>query len=56
MIDTLDGMEKVVIQPGSQQGDTIRIRHKGVYSLYQKRGDMIVQIAVNSLDLEGAKG
>lgn len=46
-IQTVDGKEKVRISPGTQPGEQIRIRNKGVPSVNEnKKGDLIVNIKV----------
>ena len=44
---SLDGQEKIEIKPGTQSGDTITLKNKGVTHLRHKsRGDLIVHIEV----------
>jgi molecular chaperone DnaJ len=46
-IPTIDGMVKLKIPPGSQSGQTLRLKEKGAVDLKtKKRGDMMVKIVV----------
>lgn len=48
-IDAFDGEEKLEIQPGSQSGDQISLKHKGVTHLRGTgRGDLIVTLQVST--------
>jgi molecular chaperone DnaJ len=47
MIETLDGVEDLVVPPGTQPGRTFRLKGRGVPSLRGRgRGDLLVQIDV----------
>lgn len=46
-VPTLEGREEVTIQPGTQYGELVRLRGKGLPDLRSRaRGDLIVQIVV----------
>ena len=46
-VPTLDGMETIRIDPGSQPNDTIKVRGKGVSHVRSRgKGDMLVHLAV----------
>lgn len=45
--NTLTGVKKVEIEPGSQNGDQVRVRHEGLPSIRsQNRGDLIYHLNV----------
>jgi molecular chaperone DnaJ len=46
-LETLDGEEPIDIKPGTQPGDVVRMRGKGVPQLHgQNRGDILVHVEV----------
>jgi molecular chaperone DnaJ len=48
-IDTLDGTERVGIDPGTESGTTVRLRGKGIPNLGRGgRGDLFLTIAVQT--------
>jgi molecular chaperone DnaJ len=49
--ETLDGMDELVIERGTQSGEVIRLRGKGVPHLQGRgRGDLLVELAVATPD------
>jgi molecular chaperone DnaJ len=47
VIDTLDGQERIHIEPGTRPGTVVRLRGKGIPNLQRRgRGDLFVTIAV----------
>ena len=49
-IETLDGTERVEIEPGTRSGTTLRLRGKGVPNLNRRgRGDLFLSIDVDIL-------
>jgi len=48
-IPTLDGNEALQIPPGTQSGDVLRLRGKGIKNVYtHKRGDLFVEVNVET--------
>jgi molecular chaperone DnaJ len=48
-IDSFDGEEKIEIEPGSQSGDRITLRNKGINHLRGSgRGDLIVTLQIHT--------
>ena len=48
-VDTLDGTERVGIDPGTESGTTVRLRGKGIPNLGRGgRGDLFLTIAVQT--------
>jgi molecular chaperone DnaJ len=47
-IPTLEGSQELVVPPGTQPGEVIRLKGQGVpYPKGQRRGDMLVEVKVN---------
>jgi molecular chaperone DnaJ len=48
-VETLDGAERVEIEPGTESGTTIRLRGKGIPNLGRRgRGDLFLTVAVQT--------
>jgi molecular chaperone DnaJ len=48
-VDTLDGTERVEIEPGIESGTTVRLRGKGIPNLGRRgRGDLFLTVAVQT--------
>lgn len=45
-VETLDGTEQIKIPAGIKHGDLLRIKHKGVPSSSNKRGDFLVKVNI----------
>jgi len=46
-IDTLDGQERIELEPGTPSGTTVRLRGKGMPNLGRRgRGDLFVSVHV----------
>jgi molecular chaperone DnaJ len=47
-LETLDGVEQIRLQSGTQPGDVIRLRGRGVPHLQRRsRGDLMIEVVVN---------
>jgi molecular chaperone DnaJ len=48
-VETLDGAERVEIEPGTESGTTVRLRGKGIPNLGRRgRGDLFLTVAVQT--------
>jgi molecular chaperone DnaJ len=48
-VETLDGTERVEIEPGTESGTTVRLRGKGIPNLGRRgRGDLFLTVAVQT--------
>ncbi len=47
-VPTLEGTEEVTIEPGTQHGDTVRLRNQGIQKVKGRgRGDLIVTVTID---------